>query len=122
MKHSSRVTAVAAVLLAVGVACFGNVAQAEIRAVDGNLWLASSIAEKRADLIGIANTVAVNRALQVKRGNLDVESANNRIAAALDTGTIDHAVDRIDSWFAANPGQKDVAVMGVIWLSMVKSH
>ena len=122
MKQSRRVTTIAAILLAVGVAGFGTVAHAEIRAVDGNLWSASSIAEKRAYLIGIANTVAVNRALQVKHGNLDAEAANNRIAAALDAGTIDGAIDRIDAWYTANPSRKDAPVMGVIWLSMVKAR
>jgi hypothetical protein len=122
MKHSRRIATVAAVLLAVGAAGFGGVARAEIRAVDGHLWSASSVAEKRAYLIGIANTVAVNRALQVKHGNLDAQSANNRIAAALDAGTIDRAVDRIDAWYAANPARKDAPVMGVVWMSMVKGN
>jgi hypothetical protein len=122
MKHSRRIATVAAVLLAVGAAGFGGVARAELRAVDGHLWSASSVAEKRAYLIGIANAVAVNRALQAKRGTVDPQSPNNRIEAALDAGTIDGAVDRIDDWYKANPDQKGAPVMGVIWLSMVKGR
>jgi hypothetical protein len=122
MKHSRRITAIAAVLLMMASAGFGNVTHAELRVVDGNLWAASSMAEKRAYLIGVANTVAVNRALQAKRGNVDPESVNSRIEMALDADTIDRAIGRIDAWYAANPSQKSAPVLGVIWTSMVKGH
>jgi len=122
MKISRRITPlIAAVLATVGLGLAAP-AHAELRVVDGNLWAASSVAEKRAYLIGVANAVAVNRALQAKRGTLDPKSANNRIEAALDAGTIDRAIDRINGWYADNPGRKDAPVLGVIWLEMVKDR
>jgi hypothetical protein len=122
MKHSRRITALMAVMLAtVGLGTVAP-AQAELRVVDGNLWAASSLDEKRAYLIGVANAVAVNRALQVKRGTLDRNAPNNRIEVALDAGTIDRAIDRIDGWYSANPQRKDAPVLGVIWLEMVQGR
>jgi hypothetical protein len=111
----------AVMLVTVGLGTMAP-AQAELRVVDGNLWAASSLAEKRAYLIGVANAVAVNRALQQKRGTLDRNAANNRIEMALDAGTIDRAIDRIDGWYTANPGRKDAPVLGVVWLEMVKGR
>ncbi len=121
MMHVRRLKAIAALLL-VTTATIGNLAHAELRVVDGNLWSASSMSEKRAYLIGVANTVAVNRALQAKKGNLDPQSVNTRLEAALDADTIDRAIGRIDAWYAANPSQKGAPVLGVIWMSMVKGQ
>jgi hypothetical protein len=124
MNHSKRATILAASLLTVATAAIANLAQAqaELRVVDGNLWAASSMAEKRAYLIGVANVVAVNRAVQVQEGKVDPQSANNRIDAAFDSGTIDSAVSRIDAWYAANPSRKGVPVLGVVWTEMVKGR
>ena len=122
MKHSGRIAAIAAFVLAVMACGVGSVAHAELRVVDGNLWASSSMGEKRAYLIGVANTVAVNRALQVKRGHVDMQSPNNRIEAALDAGTIDRAIERIDAWYKANPSQKSAPVLGVVWMSMVEGR
>lgn len=122
MKHSGTVASIAAWVLAVMACGVVSVAHAELRVVDGNLWAASSVAEKRAYLIGVANTVAVNRALQVKRGQLDEQSPNNRIEAALEAGTIDRAIERIDAWYKANPSQTSAPVLGVVWMSMVEGR
>jgi hypothetical protein len=122
MKHSRRVTTLMAGILAIVGLGITAPAQAEFRVVDGNLWEASSLAEKRAYLIGVANAVAVNRALQVKRGTLDSNAPSNRIHVAMDSGTIDRAVERIDGWYTANPGRKDAPVLGVVWLAMVQGR
>jgi len=120
MKRSRMFTTLAVMLAMLMTAGFGSLAHAELRVVDGNLWSASSMAEKRAYLIGVANAVAVNRALEAKRGQVDPQSANNRIEAALDADTIDRAIARIDAWYSANPSQKGAPVLGVVWMSMVK--
>ena len=122
MKRSRLSATLVASLFATISLGVSHLAQAELRVVDGNLWASSSLAEKRAYLIGVANTVAVNRAIQVKHGKLDPQSANSRIDAALDAGTIDRAVDKIDAWYAANPSRKDAPVLGVVWMSMVANR
>ena len=122
MKHTSIVAALVAVVLVIACLGFAAPAQAELPVVDGHLWAASSLAEKRAYLIGVANTVAVNRALQTRRGKLDPNAPNNRFEKALDAHTIDRAIDRIDDWYADNPGRKGDPVLGVIWQRMVKGR
>ncbi len=122
MNHTSIVAALAVLVLVIGGLGFAAPARAELPVVDGNLWAASSVAEKRAYLIGVANTVAVNRALQAKRGKLDPNAPNNRFDRALDADTIDRAIDRIDDWYADNPGRKGDPVLGVIWQRLVKGR
>ena len=42
----------------------------------------------------------------------DRNAPNKRIEVALDAGTIDRAIDRIDRWYSANPQRKDAPVLG----------
>jgi hypothetical protein len=119
MKHSSIVTAVFAVILTTGALLSAAPASAELRVVDGKLWKASSIDEKRAYLIGVANTVAVTRALNARHGGDDPAGAIGRIDTALDAGTINLAVEQVDDWYEANPSREDAPVLGVIWMKLV---
>ena len=122
MKHTSIVAALVAVVLVMAGLGFAAPAQAELPVVDGHLWAASSVAEKRAYLIGVANTVAVHRALQTRRGKLDPTAPNNRFDQALNAGTIDRAIEQIDDWYSDNPGRKGDPVPGVVWQRMVKGR
>jgi hypothetical protein len=113
---------IAASSFAIAVAASGvTPALAEIPIVDGKIWAASSLDEKSAYLVGVANMVAVNRALQAKRGTVDKDAPNNRIAGALDMSSIDSAIAKIDQWYGANPSRKNAPVLGVIWLGIVKA-
>jgi hypothetical protein len=96
-------------------------ALAQIPIVDGKIWAASSLDEKRAYLVGIANMADVIRALQAKRGTLDKDAPGNRIAGALDMNSINQAITKIDQWYAANPSRANAPVLGVIWLGIVKA-
>jgi hypothetical protein len=110
---------VAAGVCAIYLLGFAAPASAEIPQVDGTRWAASTLAEKRAYMVGVANTVAVIRAIAAKRGTADANAANDRIDAALSVGTLNQAIDQIDQWYAANPSRTDVPVLGVVWLTLV---
>ena len=112
-----KVSAIGALAVAAGLAA---PAGAEFRQVDGNLWNASSMAEKRAYMVGVANVVSVNRALQAKRGAVDASVPNNRIYTAIDAGTLDAAIAKIDKWYADNPSRLNTPVLGVVWMGLVK--
>jgi hypothetical protein len=110
------------VLLALSVAMgISMIAKGEVGQIDGHIWTASSLNEKRAYLMGVINVVAVNRALQIKNDRLEPDAAVNRIAAAMDGTAIDAAVARIDSWYGADASKLDTPVLGVVWLGMVKA-
>lgn len=96
-------------------------AAAEVGQIDGHIWNASSLNEKRAYLMGVSNVLSVNRALQVKDNALDADAPVNRIAAAMDASSIDAVVARIDSWYGANSSELDAPVLGVVWLGLVKA-
>lgn len=117
-KKGTFLSALFAAVLTLGMT---TQATAEIRQVDGNVWEASSTNEKQAYLMGVANTVAVNRALQMKRGQLDPNSANTRIFAAMDQATIDTAISKIDNWYAGDSSRLNTPVLGVVWLGLVKA-
>lgn len=104
-----------------GMLGISTIASAEVGQINGHIWQASSLNEKRAYLMGVSNVVAVNRAIQIKHNNLDSDAAVNHIAAAMDASTIDAAIDRIDSWYSSNDSKLDVPVLGVVWLGLVKA-
>lgn len=96
-------------------------AQAEVPQIDGNLWKDSTTAQKQAYLIGVANVLSVNRAIQVKKGTVDESAALNRYSRAADAQSIEALQARLDSWYSANPDKLDTPVLGVIWLGVVKA-
>ena len=117
-----RIAKLPLVLLALSVLLgISTIARAEVGQIDGHIWNASSLDEKRAYLMGVCNVIAVNRALQIKHDALDPDAAVNRIAAAMDNITIDAAIARIDSWYGENESKLDSPVLGVVWLGMVKA-
>jgi hypothetical protein len=96
-------------------------AKAEISQVNGHIWAASTAVEKRAYLVGVANTLAVNRELRVRRGTLDPNDPTVKFFDAMNTGTIDEAVGKIDNWYGEDPSRLDTPVLGVVWLGLVNA-
>ena len=122
IPHWLRSVKLPHVLLALSVTLgISMIARAEVGQIDGHIWTASSLDEKRAYLMGVSNVVAVNRALQIKHDMLEPNAAVNRIATAMDGTTIDAAIARIDSWYGGDESKLDTPVLGVIWLGMVKA-
>jgi hypothetical protein len=107
------------VILALGLGLAAP-ADAEVRQVDGKLWTESSTAEKRAYMAGVANTLAVAKALATKAGNPYANPAVDQLDEAVDAGTLDQAIAKIDQWYAANPSRVGTPVLGVVWLTLVK--
>jgi hypothetical protein len=97
-------------------------AVAELPLVTGSMWNASSVAEKRAYLVGIANTVAVQRAVLAKRSGADPAAMSERMGSGLSAQSIDTAIGRIDKWYKDNPSRADFPVLGVVWQAIVKSR
>jgi hypothetical protein len=121
MKPLNRLARVGAVALALSAFAASAPAVARINQVDGNVWRASSLDEKRAYIVGVANTVDVHHELQIRRGTLDPEAPLNRVFDVFDQGTIDNAIERIDNWYGADPARLDTPVLGVVWLGLVEA-
>ncbi len=109
------------ILLLVFAPGLAATAFAEMGQIDGHIWQASSLDEKRAYLVGVANVVAVGRALQIENQSLDPDAPLNRIAGAFDGVSIDTAIARIDSWYDTARDRRDTPVIGVLWLGLVKA-
>ena len=88
--------------------------------VHGPLWNNSTQAEKRAYLIGVANTLVVGEAVAAKKRGEDPTASMNRMAKAINLQTIEQSVAEIDAWYKANPSREDLPVIGVIYLRIVQ--
>ncbi len=124
MKKRKTVRKPVTAMLLLFVLCsavFARLASAEMGQIDGHIWDASSVNEKRSYLTGVANVVSVNRALRIERDNLDPDGPLTRLADALDGFSIDGAITRIDGWYSADKDRLDTPVIGVIWLGIVEA-
>jgi hypothetical protein len=45
----------------------------------------------------------------------------HRVFDVFDQGTIDNAIERIDSWYGADPARLDTPVLGVLWRGLVEA-
>ena len=120
MTVTKRCLIATAALSALLLGSVGFAAEEEARVVDGNMWLASSQPEKRAYIVGVVDTLVVQRAIREKNG-LEGSEWVTLLTEKLDAMTVDGAIARIDAWFEANPSRRDAPVLGVVWLSLVKA-
>ncbi|WP_375542249.1 hypothetical protein [Paraburkholderia sp. CNPSo 3274] len=100
------------------LAMMGNVVRAEgIPIVTGQQWMASSEAEKKAYLVGIANLLDVERAYASAAAN------SNDIALSFGKGmqgqTLDSVRQGLDTYYAANPMMVQHPVIETLWFQMV---
>jgi hypothetical protein len=87
--------------------------------VNGDLWLNSSQETRKAFLLGAGNMLAVETAYAKKR-NLTPPPAGALMSKAISGMTLDQVSDRITRWYKANPQRRNVPVMGVVWIDIVK--
>jgi hypothetical protein len=120
MTVTKRCLIATAALSALLLGSVGFAAEDEARVVDGNMWLASSQPVKRAYIVGVVDTLVVQRAIREKNG-LEGSEWVTLLTEKLDAMTVDGAIARIDAWFEANPSRRDAPVLGVVWLSLVKA-
>jgi hypothetical protein len=109
----------------VGAACLALAisapawAQDKPVAVDGNVWLQSAPDVRKAFIIGAGSMIAAESAYSKKKGSAP-PVAGALVARAMDGLTLDQVSNRITRWYEANPGRRNMPVMGVIWIDMVR--
>lgn len=96
----------------------GNVVHAQaIPIVTGQQWAASSEAEKKAYLVGIANLLEIERAYA---GN---SASSNDISLRFGKGmqgqTLDSVRQGLDNYYASNPAMIQHPVIETLWFQMV---
>ena len=100
------------------LAMFGNVARAEgIPVVTGQQWMASSEAEKKAYLIGIANLLDIERAYAGAAANKG--DITQRFGKGMQGKTLDSVRQGLDDYYAANPTMIQHPVIETLWFQMV---
>ncbi|MBF6023085.1 hypothetical protein [Lysobacter niastensis] len=116
MHTTSRV--IAALLLVTGL-LFAATAPAQKVVVNGDMWLKSSPEIRKAFLVGAGNMIAMEKAYASKKGTAQ-PAVGTMAAKAVEGMTLDQVSQRITRWYEANPQRRDVPVMGVIWIDLVK--
>lgn len=96
-----------------------SVACAEgIPLVTGQQWMASSEAEKKAFLIGIANLLDVERAYAGSTPNSD--NLAQGFGKGMQGQTLDSVRQGLDSYYRANPTMVQHPVIETLWFQMVE--
>lgn len=92
--------------------------------VTGSTWQQSTENEKLAYVMGIANVVNAEHAVQVESAQppTNNNSAVPEMYAALGGATLEGIVSEIDAYFGANPDQVGDTVLDVIWLIYVEEQ
>ena len=90
------------------------------RFADGNDWQKSSLEQKRAFVYGIANALSVAIGWDERHVPAGQVTFSRRARDGLAGTTLAEVVNRIDAWYAANPGRRDTPVVAVLWLDIAK--
>lgn len=102
------------------LALAGGAARAdEVPLVTGEQWTKSTAEVKKVYLIGIANTLQVEAAYEGANPPGDAQSLVPRFAKGLKGQTLDSVRERLDGWYAANPGKLNRPVLETVWFEIV---
>jgi hypothetical protein len=110
--------------MAVIAACFavvawGSAVADEVPLITGEHWVKSTVEQKKAFLIGIANVVLVETAYEGTNPPPDAQSIVPRMVKGLKGQTLDSVREALDKWYAAHPDQLQRPVVETIWFEMV---
>ena len=87
--------------------------------VTGNDWMSSSVAERKAFLVGVANMIMAEGAY-AKKNNQATPPVSAQIINATQTAKIGDIEAQITRWYESNPGKATTPVMVVVWQHIVK--
>ena len=107
---------------ALGLWLAATLAMANSSYVTGVEWRASSENEKLAYVMGIANTINAERAVQVEsaRPPTSQQSAIPQTYEGLSRETLNGVVDAVDEYFSENPDAVGDTILDVLWLIYVE--
>jgi hypothetical protein len=98
---------------------WSSIGAAQVPVVTGEHWTRSTVDQKKAYLIGIANLIQVEIAYYAANPPADGQNFVPRFAKGLQGQTLDSVRDALDKWYANNPGQQQRAVIETIWFELV---
>ncbi|MEX3985136.1 hypothetical protein AB4Y45_39935 [Paraburkholderia sp. EG287A] len=107
-------------LLFLSLAMMGSVARAQgIPIVTGQQWMASTDAEKKAYLVGIANLLDIERAYAYAGNTVNSNDIAQRFGKGMQGQTLDSVRQGLDSYYTANPAMIQHPVIETLWFQMV---
>jgi hypothetical protein len=118
MKRSWKQWLVIACMATVAVPALAQ-SRNDALVVTGTDWMASSSAERKAFLVGVANMIMAEGAYAKKNGQA-TPPVSAQIINATQTSKIGDIEARITRWYETNPGKGSTPVMAVVWQDIVK--
>jgi hypothetical protein len=88
--------------------------------VNGTDWMSSSVRERQAFLVGVANMIMAEGAY-AKKNNQATPPVSAQIINATQTAKIGDIEARITRWYEANPSKVATPVMAVVWQDIVQA-
>jgi hypothetical protein len=128
-SHVTRLIGIAVLAAVLGAATLSADAQTasppaaaapQQRFADGNDWTKASVDEKRAFLFGIANALSVGIGWDERHVPASQTTFARRARDGLAHVSLGETLQRIDAWYAANPGRLATPVVAVMWLDIAK--
>ena len=116
IQQTLRMAVVAASLALAASSCVARAQEVPI--VTGEHWTTSSETVKKAYLVGLANVMQVETAYFGNNPPSDAQSFVPRMVRGLKGQTLDGVRQKLDEWYAANPGRLQRPVIETIWFEM----
>jgi hypothetical protein len=119
MKRAWKQWLVIACMATVAAPAFAQSKNDEL-VVNGTDWLSSSVRERQAFLVGVANMIMAEGAY-AKKNNQPTPPVSAQIIDATQAAKIGDIEARITRWYEANPSKVTTPVMAVVWQDIVKA-
>ncbi len=91
----------------------------ELPLVTGEQWTKSSEQVKKAYLVGIANTLQIERAYYGSNPPNDEQSLVPRFVRGVEGQTLDGVRETLNRWYSAHPDRLSRPVIETIWFEIV---
>ena len=124
LEKLSALALTAALVLSLSTLSHGqNVADnPDVVMATGEHWTGASETGKLAYLLGIANTLDVEQAIQNDEPPADDASLVPVMARGLNGMTLRQVAEQLDGWYADNPEQLTRPVLEAIWFEIAKPN
>lgn len=88
--------------------------------IDGNDWTRASAEQRYAYVAGISDVISAGASYEQRHVPQTQVTFMRQAQTGLGSTTIEQAVQTVDAWYRANPGQTSKPVLSVMWREIAK--
>jgi len=90
--------------------------------INGNDWTRASAEQRYAYVAGISDVISAGVSYEQRHVPQTQMTFMRQAQTGLGSTTIEQAVQTVDAWYRANPGQMSKPVLSVMWREIAKSR